>query len=305
MTHLPARRCPQKRGWLRAQQRPAHSPAGSRTARVPPRAGTERGASRPAAPGAGRSGAGRAEPGRAGVAAPAGQPQPRQPPPRSRRCQCHGVRRGTRGSAGARPPDPRGQAPACSPHPGAAAAADRGALEVLPAAAAAVAGQDVLQVHLHPAARRGGGKAAGGPGHAAPGTRSGPRAERGPGTPPGRPFPAAPPQSEHPLPARLSAGRGGGGRAGPRREHGKGTNRPSAALESRGCRGRRERLQPGRPRRSLRLSPPGLRAALARPSPGRCPALPARQTIKENNQETPQHFHLVVTSRQQSPSAVL
>lgn len=37
-----------------------------------------------------------------------------------------------------------------------AAAADRGALQVVPGEAAAVPGQDVLQVHLHPAARRGG-----------------------------------------------------------------------------------------------------------------------------------------------------
>lgn len=75
-------------------------------------------------------------------------------------------------------PRPRGRAAACSPHPG-AAAADRGAVAGVPAAAAAVSGQDVLQVHLHPAARRGGGKAAGEPCHATPGIRAGPSGRQG------------------------------------------------------------------------------------------------------------------------------
>lgn len=66
----------------------------------------------------------------------------------------------------------------CRPHPGAKAAASarlQGALGVgVPvlvsqAAAAAVQRQDVLQVHLYPAARRGGGKDAGGFSHDSPG----------------------------------------------------------------------------------------------------------------------------------------
>lgn len=279
--------CPQKRRLARGTAAAARRPAATLTARVPPRplpgagtsgrAGRERGApgwQRPGPGGAERGGHSRAEPVR-GVAAPAGQPEPRQPPPRSQRCQCHGVRRGARGSAGARPPDPRGQAPACSPHPGAAAAADRGALEVLSAAAAAVARQDVLQVHLHPAARRGGGKAAGGPGHAAPGMRSGPSAERGAGA-------RAGPGAASPLPPALlpagprraltrcrlgpAAGRGGGGRAA-RRGPGGSTGRERIALQSRGCRGRRERLQPGKPRHSLWLSPPGIAGPVPRVGP--------------------------------------
>lgn len=80
--------------------------------------------------------------------------EPRQPQPGGVSATVSAAEREAKPAA-VRPPDPRGQAPACSPHPG-AAAADRGALAVLPAAAAAVAGQDVLQVHLHPAARRGG-----------------------------------------------------------------------------------------------------------------------------------------------------
>lgn len=82
-----------------------------------------------------------------------------------------------------------------------------------------------------------------------------------------RPFPAAPPaaaggapQGAHPLPARPCRGRERRRPScpgGPRREHGKGTNRPSAALGSRGCRERRERTQPGRPQHKLRLSPQG------------------------------------------------
>lgn len=45
-----------------------------------------------------------------------------------------------------------------------AAAAHRGALQVVPGEAAAVPGQDVFQAHVHPAARRGGGEAARGVG---------------------------------------------------------------------------------------------------------------------------------------------
>lgn len=112
---------------------------------------------------AGRAGAGTRS---LGSRSPAASAPPR-PPPSERQSRRPSVR----------PPDPRGRDPACGPHPG-AAAADRGAFAVLPAAAAAVAGQDVLQVHLHPAARRGGGKAAGGPRHATPGIWAGPSRRR-------------------------------------------------------------------------------------------------------------------------------
>lgn len=69
-------------------------------------------------------------------------------------------------------PIPAVRSAACSPHPG-AEAADRRALQILPAAAAPVQGQDVFQVHLHPAARRGSGKATGNARHARPGFTSG------------------------------------------------------------------------------------------------------------------------------------
>lgn len=99
-----------------------------------------------------------------------------------------------------------------------AAAADRGALQVVPGEAAAVPGQDVLQVHLHPAARRGGGKAAGLRAHDRPGMaaayvlRRRPRAERA-----WRPRPGGPRRPRPREGARPGAGAAGSsGYRGPR-----------------------------------------------------------------------------------------
>lgn len=84
----------------------------------------------------------------AGAAAPPAHAEAAGPEPASALCSSSPPRTGLHSGA----------APAAA---AGAAAADRGALQVVPGEAAAVPGQDVLQVHLHPAARRGGGKAAG------------------------------------------------------------------------------------------------------------------------------------------------
>lgn len=101
------------------------------------------------------------------------------------------------------------------------------------------------------------------------GRGTGPGAAPHPRCPPGAAAGGAP-QGAHPLPARPCRGRGRRRPScpdGPRREHGKGRNRPSGALESRECRGRRERTQPVLPQHSLRLSPPGTAGPEGSPGP--------------------------------------
>ena len=84
----------------------------------------------------------------AGAASPPAHTRSGRPGPASALCSSSPPRTGLHSGA----------APAAA---AGAAAADRGALQVVPGEAAAVPGQDVFQVHLHPAARRGGGKASG------------------------------------------------------------------------------------------------------------------------------------------------
>nr|XP_020033791.1 protein FAM160B1 isoform X2 [Castor canadensis] len=164
-------------GWrasasLRARPRPRALPASS-ARRRPDLAGLPRLRRRPLQAAAGRAG-GRNRAGchrvRAAAAAAASR-APRGPSPYrapfSPRPRARPSRRASRTAAAARP-GPASALCSSSPprtglHSGAApaaaagaAAADRGALQVVPGEAAAVPGQDVLQVHLHPAARRGG-----------------------------------------------------------------------------------------------------------------------------------------------------